>query len=125
MDPFSEQVKSAEHVAKISEHKSQIRVLKPISKCLKRLKMRYLQIHKFLFKNVILLTIEYKTYLKILQKLRCLVAFQNRPSAPIGRDENFVNFEFLEGRFCKEKPPFVHLKKIKHSFELSLPTCVF
>ena len=58
MDPFSEQVKSAEHVAKIIEHKFQIRVLKPISKCLKRLKMRYLQIHKFLFKNVILLTID-------------------------------------------------------------------
>ena len=64
-------------------------------------------------------------YLKILQKLRCLVVFQNRPSAPIGRDENFVNFEFLEGRFCKEKPSIFHLKKTKHSFELSLPFCVF
>ena len=31
--------------------------------------------------------------------LRCLMAFQNRPSAPIGRDENFVYFEFLEGQF--------------------------
>ena len=40
-------------------------------------------------------------YLKTLQKLRCLVAFQNRPSAPIGRDEDF---KFLEGQFCKEKP---------------------
>ena len=47
-------------------------------------------------------------YLKILQKLRCLVAFQNRPSAPIGRDENLVNFEFIEGQFCKEKASFVH-----------------
>ena len=52
--------------------------------------------------------IEYKMYLKILQKLRGLVAFQNRPSAPIGRDENFVNFVFLEGRFCKEKPSIFH-----------------
>ena len=23
-------------------------------------------------------------------------------------DENFVNFEFLEGQFCKENPSFVH-----------------
>ena len=44
-------------------------------------------------------------YLKILHKLRCLVAFQNRPSAWIGRNENF---EFLEGQFCKEKPSLVH-----------------
>ena len=47
-------------------------------------------------------------YPNILHKLRCLVAFQNRPSASIGRDEKFVNFEFLEGQFCKEKPSFVH-----------------
>ena len=47
-------------------------------------------------------------YLKILHKLFCLVAFQNRPSAWIGRDENFVDFEFLEGQFCKEKPSLVH-----------------
>ena len=39
VDPFSEQVKLAEHVAKIIEHKSQIRVLKPTPKCLKRLKV--------------------------------------------------------------------------------------
>ena len=64
-------------------------------------------------------------YLKILQELRCLVAFQNRPNALIGRDENFVNFEFLERRFCKEKPSIFHKKKTKHSFELSLPICVF
>ena len=24
------------------------------------------------------------------------------------RDENFVNFEFLDGQFCKEKPSLVH-----------------
>ena len=89
-------------------------------------KMKY--IHKYInfqFENVILLTIGYKMYLKILQKLRCLVAFQNRPSVPIGRDENFVNFEFLERRFCKEKPSFFREKKTKHSFELFLPICVF
>ena len=70
------------------------------------------------------MTIEYKMYLKILQKVRCLVAFQNRPSAPIGRDENSVYFKFLEGQFYKEKPSF-NLKKTKHSFEVSFPICVF
>ena len=82
------------------------------------------QIHKFSFKDVIFVTKEYKMYLKTFQKLGCLVAFQNRPSAPIGCEENFVNFEFLGGQFCKEKPSFVHWKKSKHSFELSLPFSV-
>ena len=58
-------------------------------------KMKYLEIHKCPFKNIIFLTIEYKMYLKILQKLRCLVGFQNRQIAPIGRGKNLVNFEFL------------------------------
>ena len=39
------------------------------------------------------------------------MAFQNRRRASIGRDENFVYFEFLEGQFYKEKPSFVNLKK--------------
>ena len=64
-------------------------------------------------------------YLKILPKLRCLLAFQNRPSAPIGRDEKFVYFTFLEGQFYKEKPSFVNLKKTKHSFEVSFPSECF
>ena len=71
------------------------------------------------------MTIEYKMYLKILQKLRCLVAFQNRQSASIGRDENSVYFKFFEGQFYKEKPSFVNLKKTKHSFQVSFPICVF
>ena len=69
---------------------------------------RLKQIHKFSFKDVIFLTKEYKMYLKTFQKSGCLVAFQNRPSAPIGCEENLVNFEFLEGQFCKEEPSFVH-----------------
>ena len=48
-------------------------------------------------------------YLKILQKLWCVVAFQNRPSVSIRREEKFfLSFEFLEGQFCKEKPSLVH-----------------
>ena len=55
--------------------------------------------------------IEYKMSLKILKKLRCLMAFQNRPSAPIGRDENFVYFEFLEGQFSRRKAFLCHLEE--------------
>ena len=47
-------------------------------------------------------------YLKILHKLCCLVAFQNRPSPWIGREENLVDFEFLERQLCREKPSLVH-----------------
>ena len=46
-------------------------------------------------------------YLKILQKLRCLVAFQNKQSAPIGRDKNSVYFKFLEGQFYKARKTFL------------------
>ena len=82
------------------------------------------QIHQFSFKDVIFLTKEYKMYLRTFRKLGCLVAFQNRPSAPIGCEENFVNFEFLEGQFCKEEPSFVHQNKTERSFERSLPFSV-
>ena len=34
--------------------------------------MKHLKIHKFLFKNAIVLAIEWKMYLKIQQKLHCL-----------------------------------------------------
>ena len=60
VEPFTE-FKSAEHMAKIIQHKSQIRALKPISKCQERKcikrssKIKYLQIHKILFENVIFL----------------------------------------------------------------------
>ena len=37
----------------------------------------------------------------------------------------FRVFEFLEGQFYIEKPPFVNLKKTKHCFEVSFPICVF
>ena len=117
MDPFR-QVKSVEHMAKIIQHKSQIRALKL------KLKMKYLEIrHKFTFKNIIFLTIEYKMCLKILQKLRCLVGFQNRQSSPIGRGKNLVNFEFLKGNLVKKSLPLSTKRKTEHSFELSL-SCV-
>ena len=64
--------------------------------------------------------------MKILQKLRCLVAFQNRPSAPIGRDENFVNFEFPKDNFVKRSLALSAKRKLRISLsiELCLPICV-
>ena len=54
--------------------------------------MKYLQIHKFPFKNVIFLDID-QNILENSSKtclLPGLVAFPNGPSAPIGRIENFA-----------------------------------
>ena len=75
--------------------------------------MKHLIIHKFHFKNLIVLAIECKMYLK---NFTALVAFQN--SRALRREENKV--EFLKGRFLDEKLPFLHKKKSEHSFELSL-----
>ena len=48
---------------------------------------------------------------------------QNKPSAPIRRVENKV--EFLERQCHSEKRSFVYKKETEHSFELSLSICVF
>ena len=40
--------------------------------------MKHLKIHKFLFKNAIVLAIECKMYLKIQQKLRCFVCISKK-----------------------------------------------
>ena len=75
--------------------------------------MKQLKIHKFPFKNVIVLAIECKMYLK---NFTALVAFQN--SRALRREENKV--QFLEGRFLDEKLPFLQKKKAEHSLDLSL-----
>ena len=106
-------------MAKIIQHKSQIRALKL------KLKMKYLEIHKFTFKNIIFLTIEYKMCLKILQKLRCLVGFQNRESAPIGRGKNLVNFEFLKGNLVKKSLPLSTKRKLSILLSFLFPVCLF
>ena len=76
--------------------------------------MKHLKIHKFPFKNVIVLAIECKMYLKIQQKLW----LHFKTDHALRREENKV--EFLEGRFLDEKLPFFYKKKAEHSFELSL-----
>ena len=77
--------------------------------------MKHLKIHPF--KNVIVLAIECKMYLKIQQKLRRLGCFF-KIDYGLRHEKNKV--EFLEGRFLDEKLPFLHKKKGEHSFELSL-----
>ena len=49
--------------------------------------MKHLKIHKFPFKNVIVLAIECKMYLK---NFTALVAFQNRPCAPSWRKQGWI-----------------------------------
>ena len=71
------QVKSAEHMAKFNTKSISNRgtfcnfSLAPKRKIYKT-SMKHLKIHKFPFKNVIVLAIECKMYLKIQQKLHCL-----------------------------------------------------
>ena len=81
--------------------------------------MKHLKIHKFSFKNVIVLAIECKMYLKIQQKTS-LAWWHFNTDDGLRREENKV--EFLEGRFLDEKLPFLHKRKAEHSFELSLST---
>ena len=76
MDPFS-QVKSAEHMAKFSSKSISNRsTFCHFSLAQKRkiykTSMKHLKIHKFSFKNVIVLAIECKMYLEIQQKLHYL-----------------------------------------------------
>ena len=89
--------------------------------------MKYLQIHKFPFKNVIFLAIDQnilenssKTWL-----LPGLVAFPNGPSAPIGRVENFANFKFLEGQICNKSLPLSTKRKLSILLDFPFPTASF
>ena len=66
---------------------------------------------KFSFKNVLSLTIEYRMYLKFLQKPRCL-GWLNK-------------VKFLKRQFQSKKLLFVHKKETERSFELSLSIGVF
>ena len=63
------------------------------------------------FKNVLSLTIEYRMYLKFLQKPRCL-GWLNK-------------VKFLKRQFQSKKLLFVHKKETERSFELSLSIGVF
>ena len=80
--------------------------------------MKHLKVHKFPFKNVIVLAIEYKMYLKSQQNFASLTWLHFKTDHGLRHEENKV--EFLEGRFLDEKLPFLHKKIAEHSFELFL-----
>ena len=82
--------------------------------------MKHLKIHKFPFKNVIVLAIECKMYLK---NFTALVAFQNRPCAPIRREENKV--EFLEDDFLMKSFPSSTKRKLSILWIFLFPFFVF
>ena len=76
MDPFT-QVKSAEHMAKfntksISNWATFCNFSLAPNRKIYKTSMKHLKIDKFPFKNVIVLAIDCKMYLKIQQKLHCL-----------------------------------------------------
>ena len=83
--------------------------------------MKHLKIHKFPFKNVIVLAIECKMYLK--KAKTSLTWLHFKTDHGLRHEENKV--EFLEGQFLDEKFPFLHKKKAEHSFELCLSIFVF
>ena len=98
VDPFT-QVKSAELMQKLFNTNLKS-VAQADLKMYKMSKIKYSQIRHFLDHRV-------QNVPENSSKLHCLVAFQNRPSALISCDENFLYFEFLEGQFYRKKPSFV------------------
>ena len=83
--------------------------------------MKHLKIHKFPFKNVIVLAAECKMYLKIQQKHCCLGCISKQTMRSVVKKTTENKDESLEGRFLDEKLPFLHKKKAEHSFELFFP----
>ena len=77
----------------------------------------------FPFKNVLFFDHRVRNVPQVSSETSLPWLVQNKPSAPIRRVENKV--EFLERQCHSEKLSFVHKKETEHSFELSLSICVF
>ena len=82
-------------------------------------KEKYLQIYKLPFKNVIFLTIKYKMYLKIVQKLRCLVAFQQTLRSAVMKISWISNSS--KDNFVKKSLPLSTKRKLPVSILLNFP----
>ena len=80
--------------------------------------MKHLKIHKFPFKNVIVLAIECKMYLKIQQKLHCLGCISKQTMRSVVKKTrlNSLKDDFL----MKSFGPSSTKKKAEHSLDLSL-----
>ena len=84
--------------------------------------VKHLYIHKFPFKSVIFLIIEYKMYLQSLQKLRYLGWISKQDTLRLAVKKTLLNS--WKEDFVK-KLYLVHKKKTEHSFEHFLSICVF
>ena len=73
--------------------------------------------HKFPFKNVIVLAIDCKMYLKIQQKLHYLGCISKQTMRSVVKK---TRLNSSKDDILDEKLPFLHKKKAEHSFELSL-----
>ena len=84
--------------------------------------MKHLKIHKFPFKNVIVLAIECKMYLKIQQKLRCFgcISKQTMRSALKKTRLNSSKDDFLMKSF-----PFSTKRKLSNLLNFLFPFFVF
>ena len=126
MDLFT-QVKSAEHMAKFNTKSISNQgtfcnfSLAPKRKIYKT-SMKHLKIHKFPFRNVIVLAIECKMYLKIQQKLRWLgcISKQTMGSAVKKTRLNSSKDDFLMKSF-----PFSTKKKLSILLNFLFPFFVF
>ena len=89
VDPFT-QVRSAEHMAKfntksISNRGTFCNFSLVAKRKIYKTSMKHLKLHKFPFKNVIVLAIECKMYLKIQQKLHCVGCISKQTMSSVVR----------------------------------------
>ena len=85
--------------------------------------MKPLSIQKLSFKNILFFDRREQNAPQVSSETLLPWLVQKKPSAPICRVENKV--EFLERQFHSEDISFVHKKETEHSFKLSLSICVF
>ena len=80
-------------------------------------------IQKLIFNDVLFFDYRVRNVPQVSSETSLPWLVQNKPSAPIRRAQNKV--EFLQRQFHSEKLSFVHKKETEHSFQLSLSICVF
>ena len=126
VDPFT-QVKSAEHMAKFNTKSISHRgtfcsfSLAPKRKIYKT-SMKHLKIHKFPFKNVIVLAIECKMYLKIQQKLHCLGCISKQTMRSVG---NKIRLNSWEDDFLMKSFPSSTKRKLSILLNFLFPFFLF
>ena len=129
MDPFT-QVKSARHVAKfntksisnwgtfcnfsLEDFSSKRKIYKT--------SMKHLKIHKFLFKNAIVLAIECKMYLKIQQKFHCLGCISKQTMRAVVKK---TRLNSSKGNFLMKSFPSSTKRKLSILLNFLFPFFVF